>query len=504
MIDPILAIDFYKTGHIKQYPKGTTEVYSNFTARSDKYFKERYQNYIEVVFFGLSHFIQSFLIENFNENFFKKDKYEIITKYEKIMDDSLGKGSVSMKHIESLHDLGYLPIEIKALQEGSVVQIGVPLLTIVNTHPDFFWLTNYLETALSACLWKPITVATLARQYKLLLSEYAEMTGADKDFVNFQAHDFSSRGMSGLEDSAICGAAHLTSFYGTDAVLGIDLVKNYYNGFGAVGYSVPATEHSVMCMGSKYGEFETFKRLITEVYPTGIVSIVSDTWDFWKVVTEYLPKLKDEILNRDGKVVIRPDSGDPLRIICGEDYDPEFMGIYPNSPYPKVGLIRSLWDIFGGTINEEGYKVLNPKIGAIYGDSITLEKAYSILHRLMLLGFASSNIVFGIGSYSYNYITRDTLGFAVKATSGVINGERINIFKDPITDDGIKKSLKGLIRVEKVEGKKGRYDTHYVVFDNQTEEEEKRGELKTVFLNGSQILKPLFSDIRNIINGYLK
>jgi nicotinamide phosphoribosyltransferase len=217
------------------------------------------------------------------------------------------------------------------------------------------------------------------------------------------------------------------------------MIKKVYGGNPdnfIIGRSVPATEHSVMCLGEKETEIDTFKRLINDVYPTGVVSIVSDTWDYWKVITEYLPQLKDNILNRDGTVVIRPDSGDPVKIVCGDQYK--------HTHHEQVGSIQMLWEIFGGTVNSKGYKVLNPQIRLIYGDGITLEVAEKILEILKEKGFSSENIIFGIGSYSYQYVTRDTLGFAVKATSGVVNNQRVSIFKDPKTDNGLKKSAKGL------------------------------------------------------------
>lgn len=199
------------------------------------------------------------------------------------------------------------------------------------------------------------------------------------------------------------------------------------------------TEHSVM---SSHGlnELETFRYLIEDVYPTGFVSIVSDTYDFWKNVTETLPELRSKIMARDGKVVIRPDSGDPVKIICG---DPNAE---PNTA-EYVGLIESLWVIFGGKVNSKGYKVLDPHIGAIYGDSITLDRAEEIFKQLKAKGFASSNIVYGVGSYTYQMNTRDTFGFAVKSTYSIVNGEERFLFKDPKTDDGTKRSQRGMVAV---------------------------------------------------------
>lgn len=227
---------------------------------------------------------------------------------------------------------------------------------------------------------------------------------------------------------------------------------------------------------------ETFKRLITEIYPNGIVSIVSDTWDLWKVLTEYLPNLKNEVLNREGKVVIRPDSGDPADIICGNPKG--------KTEAEKKGVIQLLWEIFGGKTNAKGYKELDSHIGAIYGDSITLERAKAICERLKQKGFASTNVVLGIGSFTYQYNTRDTFGFAMKATYGEVNGVGREIYKDPITDDGTKKSAKGLIKIEKTEG-------GYIMKDQVSWEEEQQGELKEVFKDGELSINDTLQEIRN-------
>ena len=487
-LNPLTAIDFYKADHRRQYPDGTEYVYSNLTPRSSK-LAPVIQGYDDrVVFFGLQGFIKHFLIETWNEEFFKKPKNEVVAEYKRRMDTSLGKDAIPTDHIEDLHDLGYLPIKIKALPEGSRVNIRVPMLTMVNTKPEFFWLTNYLETSLSAGLWKSCATATIAYEYKKLLREAAINTGVDVDSIAVQAHDFSFRGMSGIHDAVQHGSGHLTSFIGTDTVAAIDYLEDYYNAEGVVGVSVPATEHSVMCMGTKDDEIETFRRLIEDLYPTGIVSIVSDTWDFWQVITEFTAKLKHKILAREpndlglGKVVFRPDSGDPVKIICGDPDAPA------GTPADK-GAVQCLWDIFGGSETDKGYKVLHERVGLIYGDSITLERADRILKGLAAKGFASSNIVLGVGSYTYQYMTRDSFGFAVKATWGQVNGEGRNIFKDPITDSGLKKSAKGLLRVEKV-------DDGYALFDEQTHEQEQAGELKLVFEDSKLILDDSLDAIR--------
>lgn len=475
-LNPLNAIDFYKADHRRQYPVGTEYVYANFTPRSSRLAKMLPDFDDKVVFFGLQGFIKHFLIDTWNEGFFQQPKDKVVAAYKRRMDSSLGDGAVPVDHIEVLHDLGYLPLRIKALPEGSRVNMRVPVLTVVNTDPRFFWLTNYIETVLSAELWKSCTTATIAYEYKRLLTQYAVKTGAPLDFVPVQGHDFSSRGMSGIYDAAQSGVGHLTSFIGTDSVASIDYAEEYYNATGVIGVSVPATEHSVMCMGTEDSELETFKRLICELYPSGVVSVVSDTWDFWRVITEFTVALKPEILARQpnalglAKLVFRPDSGDPVKIICG-DPDAE-VG---SSAYK--GAVECLWEVFGGTTTDQGYRVLNERVGLIYGDSITLDRAQRILEGLEAKGFASNNLVFGIGSFTYNYLTRDTFGFAVKATWGQVNGVGRELFKDPITDSGVKKSAKGLLRIEESEN-------GFTLFDQQLAEQEQGGALKTVFENG--------------------
>ena len=489
--NPLNCIDFYKADHRRQYPEGTTLVYSNLTPRSDKLSPIPAHLFDgTVVSFGLQFFIKDFLIDAWNAEFFAQPKAEVVARYKRRMDTSLGVGAIPVDHIEALHDLGYLPICIKALPEGTRSPIKVPVLVIYNTHPDFFWLTNYLETVLSCYLWKPMTSATIAAHYRTLLDRYAEETGADKGFVPFQGHDFSFRGLSGVADASLSGAAHLTSFVGTDTVAAIDLVEDYYGGDAErelIGTSVPATEHSVMCMGTFEGELDTFRRLITELYPAGIVSIVSDTWDFWQVLTDYTVALQPEILARQGKVVFRPDSGDPVKIICG---DPEAAA---DSPASK-GAVECLWDIFGGTITDKGFKVLNSHVGLIYGDSITLTRAEAILSGLKAKGFASSNVVFGIGSFTYQFVTRDSFGFAVKSTYGEVNGVGREIYKDPKTDNGIKKSARGLLQVTEVGGV-------FTLSDQQDAIDSEGCCLREVFRDGKLLVDDTIAEIRGRLSG---
>lgn len=479
---PLDLCDAYKTGHYKQYPKDCTRVYSNMTAR-----KSRVVGSDKLVFFGMQYFIQRYLIKLWDYEFFKQPREKVVKAYKRRIDNYLGPGSISYDHIEALHKLGYLPIKIKALPEGSLVPMGVPLFTITNTHNDFFWVTNMLETLMSNVLWGMSTSATTAFRYRKVFEEYAKITGADPAFIPWQGHDFSFRGIMGGPESAACsGAAHLLSFTGTDTIPAIDLLEEFYGAdceHELIGGSVAATEHSVMSMGMKDGELETFRRLITEVYPKGIVSIVSDTWDFWKVLTEYLPRLKDIILARDGKVVIRPDSGDPVKIICGD----------PTSTVAAVrwGAVETLWFLFGGKVNKKGFKELDPHIGLIYGDSITPERQVQILELLKQKHFASSNIVLGIGSYTYQMVSRDTYGLAMKATYGETkSGGPQNISKDPATDDGTKKSACGLLMVTQVG------NGPYALTEQVTKEQEALGCLETVFEDGWDMNFQSLSEIR--------
>lgn len=788
MIPVILLTDAYKLDHRRQYPEGTTEVYSNFTAR-----QSRVDGIDEVVFFGLRYYVQRYLIEEF-DIWFDMEEDEAVREYEDMVKAYLGPDALGgdFSHIRDLHRLQCLPIRLKALPEGSKVRIGVPVLTIVNTLPQFFWVTNYLETCLSNTLWLPITSATTALDNRNLLDRAYKGRDSNEWFKDWQCHDFSYRGMSSLESACLSGAAHLLSFKGTDTVPAVSFLKKYYSiqddtiiagsvaacycdktevltekGFvrfqdldigvrvaqyhddGQISFVEPSNyfedhyvgemvhfstlsgffdncvtpnhkmvrrtkdnqieffeagdKNSNYCLGNKvilgglangevnkltaleqlkiafqadgsfpnrgssytsektachpirfslkkerkkkrlleilevlnyeysYNEYdngyasfwikvpgkrlskefdwlnlsevshvwakefieelthwdgnwvkegnasyysavkfnveqvqavaalagykscfssyedtrgdrqtqytvsintnlvemggtkverhyesydgyvycvsvptkklvvkrnnivsicgntehsvmmangddkETFIRLLTDVYPKGIVSVVSDTWDLWHVVGNILPSIKDLIMSRDSKTVIRPDSGSPLLILCGDEKG--------ETELERKGLIEALWDIFGGTVNEYGYKLLDSHIGAIYGDGITYGGMKSILFFLSKKKFAPSNVVFGCGSFFYQYgVSRDTFGFAVKATSVVINGERKAIFKDPKTSkDTNKKSARGLLRVEATTDR-----GDFILMEDVTEEEEQGGALRRVFENGAQ------------------
>lgn len=511
------TIDGYKVSHREQYPVGTTQVYSNFTARHSKHFKQ--PNFDgNVVVFGTQYLVD-YLHTLWRDTFFKKPlavALDVISSRLKAY-----SGHTDFSHFEQLHNLGYLPITIKALPEGTLAPLQTPILTITNTHPDFFWLPNYLETFISCELWHIITSATVAREYSKVLKHWSDLTCDNGDHLPFQAHDFSMRGHTSVHSAAKSGAAHLLFSMGTDTVPAIDFLEYYYNDF--TGHSIPASEHSTMVaniqsympeLDIRSAETATFKDLITRVYPSGLVALVSDSYNFWDTLTITLPELKDTIMSRDGKLVIRPDSGDPIDVICGDVpivdnileaaqyFKHTFVytkdqghGIYGNKGFQQLattrehrGAVEILWDIFGGTTNDKGYRVLDPHIGLIYGDSITIDRANEICKRLEAKGFASSNIVFGIGSYTYQGTTRDTFGMAIKATAITNKGKLIELYKDPAGDSS-KKSAKGLMTVDLI-------NSRYVTHDQVSWEAESGGCLKPIYSDGTILSKEKFSEIK--------
>lgn len=486
-------IDFYKVGHVVQYDKSVTQIWSNYTPRTC-----RIPGVNHMVFFGLQYFIKEILQKEWDK-FFAKDWTDIVSEYRQVITATLGDPNPKTDHLYELWEGGYLPLDIYALPEGSSVNLNVPALVITNTDPRFFWLPNYLETVLSNVIWGPCTSATTAQSYRKLFMKYAKESGeTDFSFIDWMGHDFSERGLFGREATILSGMGHLLSFSGTDSVPAILAAHDYYHAPYSVGGSVPATEHSVMCAGNKENEFETFRRLIEDVYPKGVVSIVSDTWDLWTVLTDYMPRLKDTILARDGKVVIRPDSGDPVKILCGDSemkeedhryvmWDIDYKGLHP-AYYGVFGLLRKVF----GTSHDRvsGLPILN-KVGAIYGDSITLERADQILHKLVHEQQLSPyNAVFGIGSYTYQYVTRDTYGQAMKATAvRRANGEICGIFKCPVTDDGGKTSCKGIPVVFDTSG-------NYTLHPYGSPEELDNCSFRKVYSNGELLIDEDFETIR--------
>ncbi len=554
--------DGYKLSHGKMYADGTTIVYSNLTPRSDRIHKKNATEFYDgkLVWVGAQGAIRE--IHEAFEEFFKSPKEKVVGRFARRMEGYLGGYEPAVKAISELHDLGYLPLKIKAIKEGSKVNFGIPVMTIRNTVPEFYWLTNYLETVISNLTWKVATNATIADEYRNIVEHYGDKTGTDAFTRSIQCHDFSMRGMSGPEDSARAGFGHLLSFIGTDTLPAMDYAEDYYDADGLIAISVPATEHAVATSnilgvqkrGNLAGEdallvseMKFMKDLITRKFPTGIVSYVADSFDFWAVLTDILPALKNVILAREashvapGKLVIRPDSGDPVKVVCGLDFvsyeqalhnwvnddempdcrydvlekDGKFYRFETDATYypdwtddhsiilkeevaecEVKGAIEVLWETFGGTVTDKGYKLLDSHIGLIYGDSITTKRAEEILRRLAEKGFASGNVVFGVGSYTYQCNTRDNFGFAVKATYTEVEGKGIAIFKDPKTDSK-KKSAKGLLFVGYNTDKGG----NFFLQDDVTREEEDSADnlLRTIFEDGKFFNVQTLSDVRKTL-----
>jgi nicotinamide phosphoribosyltransferase len=392
------------------------------------------------------------------------------------------------KKVRALADLGYWPISIKAAPEGSVIDVRNVLMTIRNTHKDFAWTVGFLESYLLK-VWNTSTVATSSLGFKRLFTKYAEETSDSLFLIPFQVHDFGYRGCSSEETAALSGMSHLVNFLGTDTVLAVKAAKEFYNAKEPIGLSVPATEHSVMCAFGREHEIDAFRRMLSQ-NPTGIVSIVSDTYHLWNVLTNFAPKLKAEILGRPegSKVVFRPDSGEPKLILCGNPAAPQ------GSPEWK-GVIRLLDEVFGSTVNSKGYKELNPKVGTIYGDGMYFARIADILGTIKEMGYATTNLVIGVGGILLQQHNRDDLGFAIKATFAVVNGEERELFKDPITDPG-KRSHKGLMRLDCVSTSLGSHGT-YVTTDRINEVEEKQGLLREVYRDGKLLVETSFDEIRS-------
>ena len=604
--NPALFADSYKLSHKAMEPEGTEIIYSNFTPRFNKYFKELYPNHDgKTVVFGIYPFLLDFLVDYWEKGFFKRPKEDVLQEIREVCYPYVGMDTKDLKHFEDLHDLGHLPLRVKALPEGSTVNTNIPVLTVVNTHKNFSWLTNYIESVLSSELWKPMTVATFAREFNTLADYWFDKTVEDQTFRKFAIHDFSYRGHGTHRESAICGAAPLLFSNGTDNIPGVLLARALYGADENVAGSVAASEHSVTTLGINFfadqkfdgelktltdqllnkmialgiqfeyekalGELVTIYRLLTEVYPTGIFSYVSDSYDYWRVLTVILPILKPVIMRRDGKLVVRPDSGDPVKIVCGEvspaqatlipessmefcedfckevlidrlvDETPHgysgpssFEGLFVDSDgtyfkavisdiswnrYDKQyyylddrhsitcivetidlnpaekGSIEVLSEVFGYTTNAKGYKELPPQIGLIYGDGITYQRAKDIYSQLASKGFAANNVVLGVGSYSFSGGTRDTLGFAIKATYAEVNGKPTPIYKEPKTDMS-KKSARGLMKIEQDA------NGELVLVDNCSWAEEAEGLLQVVFENGKLYNQPDFTAIRTRLGFY--
>lgn len=536
-INSLYLTDGYKVGHKAMLAEGTTKLYGTWIPRSVKHAPK---GVTKVVSFG-QQLVWKWLHDEFQDNFFNQSKNTALS-FTKDMSLYLGL-EYDGKHFEELWDLGYLPIKVKALPEGIETETNIPHMTFVNTVDGFAWLTLYLETVVSALAWKPSTAATIAKLYRRQAEEWVAKTDPTNMWlVDYLCHDFSARGLDPMSQFLI-GLGHATSFRGSDTLPVIPAARYFYNEpeNEVCVNSVNASEHSVSTTKIfTVGEQQMIADWL-QTFPKGILSIVADTFDLWKLITEYLPANKEAIMARDGKLVIRPDSGDPVDITCGVNYIEikdrnEFYGSegdvvkFEGRFYKAIadedsdvgfffedlkkqpsenelkGVIELLWDIFGGTINEQGYKVLDPHIGAIYGDSITTERQKQIYERLAAKGFAATNIVLGVGSFTYQYNTRDTLGFAAKGAWFEVKEPKeyseddldfrgtkksYNIYKDPVTDDGTKKSLKGLLHVNWDAVKGG-----YFVKTECTPEEENVGLLQVIYEDSKFYNQTTLSEVR--------
>ena len=421
-LNPLLLTDSYKFQHMSQYPESTEFIYSYLEARRPD---------LAVMMFGLNYYLRSYLST--------KITFAHVEEALEVRHGILGSVSddVVAKY-RSLAELQYFPLSIRAIPEGMIVPTKTPLLSIINTIPGYGWCGGYLESLLLK-LWNTCTVATTSAKYRMLVESYAWKTCENLDHIPFSVHDFGYRGVSSEETAVLSGMAHLLNFTGTDNVPAVRGIREFYwdGKKTLIGASVPASEHSVMCSYRTDGELDAFNRLL-DLYPTGILSIVSDTYDYYNVLTNILPKLKDKILARDGKVVIRPDSGNPYKILLGDEDS--------SVPSEHAGTFELLWELFGGTVNTKGYRVLNEKIGVIYGDGMYYDRFADILAGMEDAKFASSNLVIGIGGLLLQNHGRDDLAFALKASAIQVAGQMYSIAKDPKTASN-KKSKAGIQRV---------------------------------------------------------
>jgi nicotinamide phosphoribosyltransferase len=406
------------------------------------------EHFPKMVVWGIHPFITDI---NYAFNaFFQLPLEVVMNEYDHYIGAHLGIGNVARDRIVELHELGYLPLEIRAMPEGTVVNMGIPIVEMRNTHPRFAWVVQWVECLLQTEVWPMCAYATVGWEYHKVAKKYYEMTAPGADPFMAMA-DFGFRGMSCLEDATRCSASWLLSFNKTSTIPALPYLDDYYNAHCAenkIGLGAVSTEHSVMAANYAIdGDEITFvKRMLTEIYPNTSFSMVSDTYDYWNMVNNIIPACKKEILAHNGKLLVRPDSGDMVSI--------------------TIGTIQKFWDTFGGTINEAGYKVLDPHIGLIYGDGCTLNKVTEIYETLAQLGFAATNVVFGVGAFCFHalfdpsnkftVLTRDTWGMAMKATHGVFGGQSVPIYKDPKTDvGGLKKSQKGCCQV--IRGEDGNF-----------------------------------------------
>lgn len=494
MKNMMLLCDFYKVFHRETYNKKMTKLYSTWTPRSNQYSPEA----DKVVWFGLQGFLKQ-LIRDFNECFFDRDIENIVSEYELYIKNTFDENADS-RHIRELWELGHLPLKICALPEGTRVPFRTPCATIENTDSRFAWLTNYLETLWSCSMWLPTTTATTAYTFRKVVEKYIEETSDNKIWKRVGCGDFSYRGMGAPEAAITSGAAFLTSFTKTSTIPCIKYLCDYYNADVKkenIGSWSASVEHS--CTTSNYAvdgnEEDFFVRICTDICKNKPFSFVTDSYDHFGFLNVIVRKHKDVVMNHPGGIRFRPDSGDPESIICGTLDD-----ITPDSTLEEKGSLQILDEIFGHTVNSKGYKVLNGGVGIVYGDAINLDRLIAICKRLKKQRWAIENVIFGVGSYTLQYKTRDSQGWAYKATYAEIDGTPIMIFKDPKTDKdtghGMKKSQKGMVFVYEAE------NSEICFKDEYTSSTIPEGNLlETVFENGVLIKEYSLNEIRQKLYG---
>ena len=447
----ILLTDSYKLSHYKQYPAGTSQIYS--------YFESRGGEFEGVTFFGLQYLLKEYLEGQVVTQ-------EKIDRADKIYTAHFGNPTLFNKtgweYILHTHN-GHLPIRIKAVAEGTVIPTHNVMLTIENTDPNCFWLTNFLETLLLQ-LWYPCTVATISREVKDLITKYLNETG-DPSTVDFKLHDFGFRGVSSVQSAGIGGAAHLINFMGTDTVAALTFIQEYYTPDGMFGFSIPAAEHSTITSWGRDNETDAYRNMLQQ-YPEGLVAVVSDSYDIYNACEHIWGEvLKDEVLQRNGTLVVRPDSGEPKDVV--------------------LKCTQILGEKIGFTINEKGYKVLNPKIRIIQGDGVNYESIGEILEHLKNHGWSADNVAFGMGGALLQKVHRDTQKFAFKCSCATVNGEDRDVYKDPATDHG-KKSKRGRLKLVKEN------ETYITKALNEDGEDI----LQTVFENGKILREVDFQGVK--------
>lgn len=430
--NPLLKKDVYKTGHPLQYPSNTEYIYSNHTAR-----KSRVPGVNHVTYFGINNYLEVLVREW--KPFFEDSKLaaQYIQEYKTICKNILGY-SVDTTHLEALQKYGRLPLTVNCVPEGTKVPIGVPMMTMKNTHPCGFFLPQSIETDMSSRIWMALTSATTAVIRRQKDNIAVKQSGGPKEFLPYLCHGFEYRGMGGLEAAIMSGLGQLIAFNGHDTIPAMVRLQEVYTNTGWIGNSIAATEHSVMCVNGENLEFETIERILS-LYPDVAVSIVSDTWNIWRVIDNYLPRLGTKLTNRTAPLVIRPDSGEPVNILMGDKKSPE--GIV------REGVVNALMSRFGHRVTPKGYKLLPQYLGTVYGDAMNDERCDSLNTRMLEQRVCPTCTVRGIGSYQHQMVTRDTYGQAIKGTEATVNGEVREMFKDPITSDGEKRSLRGKVGV---------------------------------------------------------